>query len=196
MTGSPNGWNAGPSADSLGVLQIESFWKFNAKYEPTWLPRYIVYDSAEQFVPMAVQLMRAESLTEIPVFGRFLTTSQTKRSGPMVPGELLESPKESADEHGADHAKSNGNDHQLPAGERSDRSVNSWVHERLVGGDENRSPPPQWDPQFPLVVLRHSYQEIYSPYYNIAYDVDRRREDLVSMARHRLYPPEPWSPGA
>jgi lysyl-tRNA synthetase class 2 len=58
-----------------GVLQIESLWRFNAKYEPGWLPRYIVYDSAEQFVPTAVQIMRAESLTEIPVVGRLLNTS-------------------------------------------------------------------------------------------------------------------------
>jgi lysylphosphatidylglycerol synthetase-like protein (DUF2156 family) len=58
-----------------GVLQIESLWRFNAKYEPGWLPRYIVFDSAEQFVPTAVQIMRAESLTEIPVVGRLLNTS-------------------------------------------------------------------------------------------------------------------------
>ena len=66
-----------------GVLQIETLWRFNAKYEPRWLPRYIVFDSAEQFVPVAVQIMRAESLTEVPVIGRLLTT--TKRSGPAVP---------------------------------------------------------------------------------------------------------------
>jgi lysylphosphatidylglycerol synthetase-like protein (DUF2156 family) len=66
-----------------GVLQIETLWRFNAKYEPRWLPRYIVFDSAEQFVPVAVQIMRAESLTEVPVIGRLLTT--TKRSGPTVP---------------------------------------------------------------------------------------------------------------
>ncbi len=70
-----------------GVLQIETLWRFNAKYEPTWLPRYIVFDSAEQFVPVAVQIMRAESLTEVPVIGRLLTT--TKRSGPTVPDEIL-----------------------------------------------------------------------------------------------------------
>ena len=55
-----------------GVLQIETLWRFNAKYEPQWLPRYIVFDSAEQFVPVAVQIMRAESLTEVPVLGRLL----------------------------------------------------------------------------------------------------------------------------
>jgi lysylphosphatidylglycerol synthetase-like protein (DUF2156 family) len=72
-----------------GVLQIETLWRFNAKYEPRWLPRYIVFDSAEQFVPVVVQIMRAESLTEVPVIGRLLTTSGTKRSGPALPEEVL-----------------------------------------------------------------------------------------------------------
>jgi lysylphosphatidylglycerol synthetase-like protein (DUF2156 family) len=72
-----------------GILQIETLWRFNAKYEPKWLPRYIVFDSAEQFVPVAVQIMRAESLTEFPVFGRLLTTGTAKRSGPAVPEAVL-----------------------------------------------------------------------------------------------------------
>ncbi len=72
-----------------GVLQIETLWRFNAKYEPRWLPRYIVFDSAEQFVPVAVQIMRAESLTEVPVIGRLLNTATAKRSGPAVPEEVL-----------------------------------------------------------------------------------------------------------
>ncbi len=72
-----------------GVLQIETLWRFNAKYEPKWLPRYIVFDSAEQFVPVVVQIMRAESLTEVPVIGRLLTTGVAKRSGPAVPEEVL-----------------------------------------------------------------------------------------------------------
>jgi len=36
-----------------------------------------------------VQIMRAESLTEVPVIGRLLTTSGAKRSGPAVPEEVL-----------------------------------------------------------------------------------------------------------
>ncbi len=72
-----------------GVLQIETLWRFNAKYEPKWLPRYIVFDSAEQFVPVVLQIMRAESLTEVPVIGRLLTTSVAKRSGPALPGEVV-----------------------------------------------------------------------------------------------------------
>jgi lysylphosphatidylglycerol synthetase-like protein (DUF2156 family) len=63
-----------------GVLQIETLWRFNAKYGPSWLPRYIVWDSAESFVPTAVQIMRAESLTEIPVVGRLMTTGQGRRN--------------------------------------------------------------------------------------------------------------------
>jgi lysylphosphatidylglycerol synthetase-like protein (DUF2156 family) len=71
-----------------GVLQIETLWRFNAKYEPKWLPRYIVFDSAEQFVPVGVQIMRAESLTEVPIVGRLLTTGVAKRAGPAVPEEV------------------------------------------------------------------------------------------------------------
>jgi len=63
-----------------GVLQIETLWKFNAKYDPDWLPRYIVYDSPEQFAPATVAILRAESLTEVPVVGRLLTTGVAKRS--------------------------------------------------------------------------------------------------------------------
>ena len=70
------------------MLQIETLWRFNAKYEPGWLPRYIVFDSAEQFVPAVVPIMRAESLTEVPVIGRLLTTGMAKRTGPAVPEEI------------------------------------------------------------------------------------------------------------
>ncbi len=56
-----------------GFLQIESLWKFNAKYEPDWLPRYIVYDAAEHFVPVVLAILRAESLSEVPVIGRLLS---------------------------------------------------------------------------------------------------------------------------
>ncbi len=40
-------------------------------------------------MPVAVQIMRAESLTEVPVIGRLLTTGVAKRSGPAVPDEVL-----------------------------------------------------------------------------------------------------------
>jgi hypothetical protein len=78
-------------------LQIETLWRFNAKYEPSWLPRYIAFDSAEQFVPVLVQIMRAESLTEVPVVGRLLTTGVAKHSGPAVPEEVLAAVNELAE---------------------------------------------------------------------------------------------------
>ena len=48
-------------------MQIESLWKFNAKYEPEWLPRYVVFDTAEHLVPVVMAILRAESVWEIPV---------------------------------------------------------------------------------------------------------------------------------
>ena len=59
--------------------QIESLWKFNAKYEPEWLPRYVVFDTAEHLVPVVMAILRAESLWEIPVLGRLLAAGAEKR---------------------------------------------------------------------------------------------------------------------
>jgi hypothetical protein len=41
--------------------------------------------------------MRAESLTEVPVLGRLLTTGVAKRSGPAVPEEVLAAQQHLAD---------------------------------------------------------------------------------------------------
>ena len=72
-----------------GILPIESLWLFNAKYHPRWLPRYIVYPAAESFVPVVAAILRAESITEIPVLGRFLTNDPRNRPGTVVPAEVL-----------------------------------------------------------------------------------------------------------
>ncbi|HEV7886369.1 MAG TPA: phosphatidylglycerol lysyltransferase domain-containing protein [Acidimicrobiales bacterium] len=53
-------------------MQIESLWKFNAKFEPDWQPRYAVYDAPEHLLPVAMAIARAESFWELPVIGRFL----------------------------------------------------------------------------------------------------------------------------
>jgi lysylphosphatidylglycerol synthetase-like protein (DUF2156 family) len=55
-----------------GSMQIESLWRFNAKFDPDWAPRYIVYDSPEHLVPVALAIARAESFWELPIIGRFL----------------------------------------------------------------------------------------------------------------------------
>ncbi len=59
-------------------MQIESLWKFNAKYDPLWQPRYALYDSPEHALPFAVAVARAESFWELPVIGRFLSPSAAR----------------------------------------------------------------------------------------------------------------------
>lgn len=56
-----------------GSMQIESLWRFNAKFDPAWQPRYLVYDAPEHLLPVAMAVARAESFWELPVVGRFLT---------------------------------------------------------------------------------------------------------------------------
>jgi lysyl-tRNA synthetase class 2 len=67
-----------------GFLQIESLWRFNAKYLPRWQPRYLVYPAAESFVPVVAAVLRAESLTEIPVIGRLLSNDPANRPGTVI----------------------------------------------------------------------------------------------------------------
>jgi lysylphosphatidylglycerol synthetase-like protein (DUF2156 family) len=59
--------------------QIESLWRFNAKYDPEWLPRYVVIDTAEHLASVVMAILRAESLWEIPVLGRLLAAGAEKR---------------------------------------------------------------------------------------------------------------------
>ena len=71
-------------------MPIASLWTFNAKYLPRWLPRHIVYPSVETFVPVVSAILRAESLTEIPVLGRLFTNDPANRPGTVVPPDVLE----------------------------------------------------------------------------------------------------------
>ena len=59
------------------TMQIESLWRFNAKFGPEWLPRYVVWDAAENTLPMAVAIARAESFWELPLIGRFFQPADT-----------------------------------------------------------------------------------------------------------------------
>jgi lysyl-tRNA synthetase class 2 len=73
-----------------GIMPIETLWRFNAKYDPDWLPRYLVWPGAESFVPVVLATLRAESITEIPVLGRFLANDPANRPGTVVPASLLD----------------------------------------------------------------------------------------------------------
>jgi lysylphosphatidylglycerol synthetase-like protein (DUF2156 family) len=72
------------------IMPIETLWKFNEKYQPQWLARHLVYASPEIFVPVVAAALRAESITEIPVLGRFLAQDPVNRPGTVVPAEILE----------------------------------------------------------------------------------------------------------
>ncbi len=54
------------------TMQIESLWKFNQKYDPTWRPRYVVTDSLVSQPRAGLAIARAESVFEIPVAGSLL----------------------------------------------------------------------------------------------------------------------------
>ncbi len=77
-----------------GILPIESLWSFNSKYHPAWLPRHLVYPAAESFVPVVAATLRAESITELPVLGRFLQNDPSNRPGTVVPEEVLAAARE------------------------------------------------------------------------------------------------------
>jgi lysylphosphatidylglycerol synthetase-like protein (DUF2156 family)/UDP-2,3-diacylglucosamine pyrophosphatase LpxH len=76
-------WMLGWLSDSM---QIESLWKYNAKFDPDWHPRYAVYDSAEHFLTSAFAVAKAESFWELPIIGRFLAPEtpdkELERSAP------------------------------------------------------------------------------------------------------------------
>ena len=66
------GWVLRRMGDSM---QIESLWRFNAKFDPDWQPRYAIYDAPENMLAVAIAVARAESFWELPVIGRFLVPS-------------------------------------------------------------------------------------------------------------------------
>lgn len=78
-------------------MQIESLWRFNAKFDPEWLPRYAIYDAPENAVAVAMAVAQAESFWELPVIGRFLvprgdrepaTAAPVAGGGDPGPGEV------------------------------------------------------------------------------------------------------------
>ena len=63
-------------------MQIESLWRYNAKFDPDWLPRYAVYDSLESFLPAAIAVAKAEAFSELPFIGRFLAPADARPQEP------------------------------------------------------------------------------------------------------------------
>ena len=52
--------------------QMGTLSTFNEKFDPGWVPRYVLLDSVEFVATQALVLAGAEGVTEIPVIGRFL----------------------------------------------------------------------------------------------------------------------------
>lgn len=61
-------------------MQIESLWRFNAKYDPTWVARYVVYGGYQELLPVGIAIVRAESLWDIPLIGRLIAPAQSRWS--------------------------------------------------------------------------------------------------------------------
>jgi len=59
-------------------MQIESLWKFNDKFNPRWLERFVVLDGWENIFYVGLAIASAESLWELPVIGRWLTPKTSR----------------------------------------------------------------------------------------------------------------------
>ncbi|HET7487987.1 MAG TPA: phosphatidylglycerol lysyltransferase domain-containing protein [Acidimicrobiales bacterium] len=68
-------------------MQIESLWKYNEKFGPSWKPRYAVYDSTGDMGAAALAVAKAESFWELPVIGRFLVPDRPPAEPDTEPSE-------------------------------------------------------------------------------------------------------------
>ncbi|MBV9095598.1 MAG: DUF2156 domain-containing protein [Streptosporangiaceae bacterium] len=66
-------------------MQIESLWNFNKKYDPQWRPRYSVADDRAHMPRAGLAIARAESVSELPLVGRFMKPkTPAAEPGPKV----------------------------------------------------------------------------------------------------------------
>jgi lysylphosphatidylglycerol synthetase-like protein (DUF2156 family)/UDP-2,3-diacylglucosamine pyrophosphatase LpxH len=73
-------------------MQIESLWNFNKKYDPQWRPRYSVADDLAHLPRTGLAIARAESVSELPVVGRFMKPATPAAASPAAvsaPKELV-----------------------------------------------------------------------------------------------------------
>jgi lysylphosphatidylglycerol synthetase-like protein (DUF2156 family) len=70
-------------------MQIESLWRFNAKFYPEWLPRYLVFDSPEHLLSIGVAIATAEGFFELPLIGRFIARNMEQKHAPTGESEKI-----------------------------------------------------------------------------------------------------------
>ena len=63
-------------------MQIESLWRYNAKFQPAWRRRYLAYDSPEHLVAVGFAVAGAEQFWELPLVGRFLPAAAPVLAAP------------------------------------------------------------------------------------------------------------------
>ena len=68
-------------------MQIESLWRFTAKYDPEWVGRYLVFGSFEHLLSVGLAVARAESFWELPVIGRYLHPDRQTLLGRVRPDQ-------------------------------------------------------------------------------------------------------------
>ena len=51
--------------------QVESLWRFNAKYDPRWQRRYAAMGSVDLWLTQGLRMAQAEGLAELPVLPAF-----------------------------------------------------------------------------------------------------------------------------
>ena len=52
-------------------FQIESLYRFNAKFQPTWVPRFVIYPGARDLPRVIVAALEAEAFLTWPSLHRF-----------------------------------------------------------------------------------------------------------------------------
>ena len=65
--------------------QIESLYRANAKYQPEWVPRYLVFRSSGDLPWVATAALRAEAFLVMPTLGRRVRAAEEPAAVPSTP---------------------------------------------------------------------------------------------------------------
>ena len=52
--------------------QLESLWRFNAKFAPRWVPRYVLTAGMDGIAAQSLVIADVEGISEVPLLGRFM----------------------------------------------------------------------------------------------------------------------------
>ena len=76
VAGEHAGWPARTVAALLrragANSQLESLWRFNAKFRPSWVPRYVLTSGMDSIAAHGLAIADVEGISELPLLGRFM----------------------------------------------------------------------------------------------------------------------------